>query len=194
VFRYDKRVGQYRGESGRFVSPAQVAAVVAESVESLADRLEGYAEQMVRGKLSVANFQLSSAADIKDVHIQLGLLASGGEKLDDSINKELSSQFNRLKKFGSEVAGGNLSVPQIKARVRAYANSAKPSFYSTEILSKSRSGIKTGKRRLDNQAKHCRSCLAYAGLGYVSLSDLIAPGIDCECSYGCKCAIIYRYY
>jgi hypothetical protein len=194
MYKYDARVGQYRGETGQFVSPAKIAVVVAQSIDSLADRLEGYADGMIRGKLSVANFQFSSASDIKDVHIQLGLLASGGGKLDKAVEEELSGQFDRLKRFGSEIVEGNLSVPQIRARARAYSNSAKLSFYKMEVLSKSRSGIKTGKRRLDSQAKHCQSCLRYAGLGYVSLADIISPGTNCECTYGCKCSIVYRYY
>jgi hypothetical protein len=194
LFRYDIRTGQYRGAGGRFVSPAQIAVVVEETTNSLGDRLEQYADKMVRGRLSVADFQLSSASDLKDVHIQLGLLASGGGKIDDEVKKELSEQFKRLRKFGDDIIGGDLSVPQIKARARSYANSAKLSFYRLELLAKGKANVKSGKRQLDSQAKHCRSCLRYAGLGYVPLSDVVLPGIDCECTYGCKCSIVFRYY
>jgi hypothetical protein len=149
---------------------------------------------MVRDRLSIANFQLSVANDLKNTHIQLAMLASGGGKIDLAVETELGEQFDRLDKFGQSIARGELSVPQIKARTRQYANSARMSFYKIEALSKARSGIKTGKRLLDNQAKHCASCLRYAGLGYVPLAELISPGTDCECGYGCKCSVVYRYY
>lgn len=191
---YDDRTGQYRGTGGRFVSPAQVANVVAEAIDQLGDRLSQHSDNLVRGKLSVADWQFSIASQLKDVHIQLGLLASGRGTIDKEVEIELSSQFDRLDQFGQAISRGELSVVQIKARARQYANSARVSFFQVESLSKARSGVKTGKRILDNQAKHCSSCLRYAGLGYVALADLISPGIDCECSYGCKCSVIYRYY
>ena len=194
LYQYDDRVGQYRGSGGRFVSPAKIAVVVAETVDRLGDRLTGYADGMISDRLTIADFQYSVAQDLKDAHIQLGLLANGGGKIDKQVETELAEQFDRLDKFGQDIASGRLSVPQIKARARQYSNSARMSFYRIEALSKSRSGIKTAKRRLDSQAKHCASCLRYAGLGYVSLADLILPGTNCECTYGCKCSLVYRYY
>lgn len=193
-YQYDDRVGQYRGAGGRFVSPAKIAVVVAETVDRLGDRLTGYADAMISDRLTIVNFQLSAANDLKNTHIQIGLLANGGGVLDKAVEVELGEQFDRLDKFGGEIASGRLSVPQIRQRTRQYANSARLSFYRVEALSKARSGIKTGKRILDTQSKHCTSCIRYAGLGYVSLADLISPGTNCECSYGCKCSVTYRYY
>lgn len=193
-YTYDSRVGQYRGAGGRFVSPARIAVVVAETVDRLGDTLSGFADALVQDRLSVANFQLSVASELKSAHIQLTLLANGGGKLDKAVEIGLSEQFDRLDKFGQAISLGELSVPQIKQRARQYANSAKVVFYQIEALSKARSGIKTGKRMLDSQAAHCWDCLRYAALGYVSLADLITPGISCQCNSACKCSVVYRYY
>lgn len=193
-YQYDDRVGQYRGAGGRFVSPAQIAVVVAETVDRLGDRLTRYADGMIADRMSVGNFQLSVANDLKYTHIQLGLLANGGGTLDKAVESELAEQYDRLNRFGKDIVSGLLSAPQIRARTRSYASSARQSFYRVESLSKARSGIKTAKRLLDNQSKHCPSCLRYAGLGYVPLAELILPGTKCECNYGCKCSVVYRYY
>lgn len=194
-YRYDIRVGQYRsGTSGRFVSPSEIAIVVAESVERLSDTLSDCADNLVRDRLSVADFQLSVASELKNSFIQLSQLASGGGEIDKAVENSLGEQLDRLDKFGQAISRGELSVPQIKSRSRQYANSARVLFFQVEASSKARSGIKTGKRILDSQAKHCSDCLRYAGLGYVSLVDLISPGTNCECNTGCKCSVVYRYY
>lgn len=194
-FRYDIRVGQYRsGTSGRFVSPSEIAIVVAETVDRLGDTLSGYSDQLIRDRLSVANFQLSVASELKNTFIQLSQLASGGGKIDKAVEDGLGEQLDRLDKFGHAIARGELSVPQIRARARNYSNSARVLFFQIEALSKARSGIKTAARRLDNQAKHCQDCIRLASLNFVPLSELVAPGTNCECNVGCKCSVVYRYY
>ncbi len=194
VYKYDPRAGAWRGANGRFVSPSAVAQVVSETVERLGDTLSGFSDQLIRDRLSVADFQLSVASELKSTFVQLSLLASGGGAIDKAVEDGLGDQLDRLDKFGQAIARGELSVPQIRARARQYSNSARVLFFQIESLSKARSGIKTGKRILDSQAKHCSDCLRYAGLGYVSLSDLISPGTNCECNVGCKCSVVYRYY
>lgn len=194
-YRYDIRVGQYRsGTSGRFVSPSEIAIVVAESVDRLGDTLSGYADALINDRLSVANFQLSVASELKNSFIQLSLLASGGGKIDKAVEDGLGEQLDRLDRFGQAIARGELSVPQIRARSRAYVNSARVLFFQVEALSKSRSGVKSARRILDNQAKHCGDCIRLAGLGYQSLELLVLPGTFCECNVGCKCSVVYRYY
>jgi hypothetical protein len=194
-YRYDSRVGQYRsGISGRFVSPSQIAVVVASTVDRLGDTLSDFSDQLIRDRLSVANFQLSVASELKNTFIQLAQLASGGGAIDKAVEDGLGEQLDRLDKFGQAIGRGELSVPQIRARARAYSNSARVAFFQIEALSKARSGIKTAARRLDSQAKHCKDCLYYASLLYVPLSELISPGTNCECNVGCKCSVVYRYY
>lgn len=193
-YTYDSRTGQYRGAGGRFVSSSEIAIVVAETIDQLGDTLSSCADNLIRDRLSVANFQLSVASELKNTFIQLSQLASGGGIIDKAVDDGLGKQLSRLDKFGQAIGRGDLSVPQIKARARQYANSARVLFFQIEVLSKARSGIKTGKRILDSQAAHCSDCLRYAGLGYVSLADLISPGTNCECNTGCKCSVVYRYY
>jgi hypothetical protein len=195
MYKYDSRTGQYRGNlSGQFVSRAQIAYVVDETVSNLSDRLASHTNRMIADRLSVAQWQSEMADSLKIAHIQLGLLANGTGTIDKSVSDELSAQFDMLDGFGKSIARGELSVPQIRARARQYANSAKISFYQAEKSAKERSGLKTAKRMLDNQSKHCSDCIRYAGLGYVSIADLISPGTNCECNSGCKCSVVYRYY
>jgi hypothetical protein len=194
VYKYDPRAGAWRGKNGRFVSPVAVAQVVDESVNLLSDTLYGFADSLIRDRLSVANFQLSVASELKNSFIQLSILASGNDKIDKAVEDGLGEQLDRLDKFGHSISKGDLSVVQIRARSRQYSNSARVLFFQVEALSKARSGIKTGKRILDRQAVHCVDCLRYAGLGYVALADLISPGTNCICNVGCKCSVVYRYY
>jgi hypothetical protein len=194
MYKYDNKTGQYRGASGKFVSRAEIAHVVAQTVDTLADQLSRHTDDLIRDKLSVADWQSSIASELKNSSIQMSLLASGGGDIDKSITVQLNEQFDRLDKFGRSIARGELSVPQIQARARNYANSTRVAFYQVESISKARSGLKSAKRILDNQAKHCPDCLRYASLLYVPLSQLISPGTNCECNAGCKCSVVYRYY
>lgn len=195
MYKYDPRAGAYRSiKTGRFVSSAEVSQIVAETVDRLGDTLSGYSDQLIRDRLSVADFQLSVASELKNTFIQLSQLASGGGKIDKAVEDGLGEQLDRLDKFGQAIARGELSVPMIKARARAYSNSARVLFFQIEALSKKRSGVVSAKRILDSQAAHCGDCLRLASLLYVPLDQLVVPGTFCECNVGCKCSVVYRYY
>lgn len=194
MYKYDSKSGQWRGENGRFVSRFQIAQVLDETVNNLANRLSRHTGLLILDRVSVANWQLSVGTEIKDSLIQVGLFAGGGTLNKGIVEKELGDQLERLDRFGRQIANQELSVLQIRARARQYANCLKPCFYKVETEVKQKAGVKSAKRVLDNQSRNCSSCLRYAGLNYVSIDSLIPPGTNCECGYGCKCSVIYRYY
>ena len=193
-YKYERSTGQYRGNDGRFVSPSIIATLVNTTQNALRDDLKQITSKLTSNRLSIAQWQAEMMSALKTTHYQLALLGSGNADVSKLVAKGLADNALQLDRMGNSIAQGKYSATQISNYAANYANSTKATFYEAQIEARGESGIKTAKRVLDGQAKHCQDCLRYAGLGYVSLEDLVLPTNDCECGQGCKCSVVYRWY
>lgn len=194
-YKYERSTGQFRNLSnGRFVSPSIIATIVETTQNTLRDDLKRLTSKLTSDRISIAQWETGMLSKLKTTHYQLALLGSGGSDVSGLVAKRLAGNALELDRMGNSIGQGKYSAAQILNYAGNYANSTKETFYSAQIEARGESGIKTAKRVLDGQAKHCRDCLRYAGLGYVSLEDMVLPTNDCECGDGCKCSVVYRWY
>jgi hypothetical protein len=196
---YDRRAGQYRGPDGRFVGRSRIEALIQGEISQNQTSVRDLTTSLLLGSLSLPEWQTSIAQTLKYSHIRMGLLASGGRNATDSsdygtIGAELRSQYQYLNKFAIEIEKGELSEAQILSRVNQYARSPKITFYKLELQTRLNDGFKRGRRLMDLQSNHCKSCINYQRLDWVNLSDVIAPGTSCECRMHCQCRIFYSRF
>jgi hypothetical protein len=155
--------------------------------------------QLIGNAIDLGTWQNTIAATLTDSHIRMGLLASGGSNVAGdkellSIGAELKKQFGYLNSFATALENGELSPEQTLARVAQYAKSGRSTFYKLELETRRSDGFQRGKRLLDIQSNHCSSCVNHQRLEWVDLSDLIAPGTDCECRVNCRCRLMYSKF
>ncbi|MEP0872112.1 hypothetical protein NDA01_20050 [Trichocoleus desertorum AS-A10] len=184
-----------RGRSP-FYCRAKVLRLVDAEATRLETRLSDHARLPTQDKISVAEFQLRIAEDVKLSHLRMAAFVAGGEKQLNArhfgtAGQKLRRQYKHLQGFGDAVAQGELSEKQILARAKSYGVSARTAFFKSEKLTRVSYGAREAKRSLDIQSRHCSSCLGHSTGGlWFRIDQVVAPGVDCECQSRCRCRIV----
>lgn len=209
-YSYDKKSQRFRNKtSGRFLSQNQAINILENGLSDRRSKITESIDRYLSGKIEIDRFILQIADSIKDLHVLNAVIAVGGRK-DQLSKKQLEVLRTRVKneltttkdpfsgdKYGLQVLTrdllkGNLSEAQLRDRLNKYADSANLTQEFLKCETQKSNGKKEGLRKLGASHKNCTECLAYAGLGWVSIDKLVLPGQACSCRSNCKCSIIYR--
>lgn len=195
---YNPRSGRYQRADGQFVGKEAIQNLIAQEQQRLAARLQGHTRLMVDRQISLAEWESRMAGSLRDSHLAIGAVGSGGKSRMTSrqfgaIGYQLRRQFQYLDGFAQALHQGKLTRTQAIARAGLYADSITTTFHRAEQISRQSEGFDEALRALDPQAKHCPSCLTYSTNGqWKPLVDVVSPGNNCECGQRCKCQIYYR--
>lgn len=197
-YLYEKSTGQFRDRStGRFVTLDVVENAIDTEVLTLQNKLGAIALDYTEGRTDIPTFQTRMAEAIKDSHLRVGAIASGGirrlnQKHFGAIGGRLSNEYvNYLYKFGTDLSSNDYSPEYIIWRAKLYARSPRQSFNLLRKLTLTQDGEFEGWRTLSD-AIHCKSCPNYVTNGWVDLNTIVAIGAKCECRGNCKCRIRVR--
>ena len=196
---YDKTTGQYR-DKGKAVPQSDLDLAIAGEALRLKAELRIKAAALTQGRITFEQWQESTAKGLKDSHIRMAIVASGG-KANTVANsyliagRNLKSEYENLRNFAKDIKGGNLSKAQIVARAQLYSNSIYRTYYETYHFQKAeREGFTLAKRDLDPFAKHCLDCPNHATGGRFLPADQVVPkGVDCACRGNCRCRLTYKF-
>ena len=197
AIQYDNRLHRYRDSAtGRLVAFEDVVSVVEAEVTTAERNLERLTKQMLKGELSVDQWQKASAERIRDTSVRVGLVASGGRKQTTqqnygAIGAELRQQYTFLHDFGVEIEQGLVSDKQALNRIRQYGRNTRATFYKIEFQRRAKVGYLV-KRILDPQSEHCASCIFHQQLNFTSIVNVTPIGVDCECRSRCRCRLIFK--
>lgn len=138
---YDRRTGQFHGGDRRFIARAEVLRLVDAEATRLETRLSDHARLPIQDKISVAEFQLRIAEDVKPSHLRMAAFGAGGEKQLNArhfgtAGQELRQQYKYLQGFRDAIATGELSPKQILSRAKSYGVSARTAFFKSEKLTR----------------------------------------------------------
>jgi hypothetical protein len=197
--RYERSLGQFRGQNGRIVGRAKVLSLVDEEAARLSVRAQALARLLTAGKIAISDFQERLAVALKLSHLRMTTLAAGGregltQRHYGRVGYELRTQYEFLHGFGQDLEAGKYDKAEdIVRRAGMYGASSRTAFFESEKLTKEMEYFNEAKRDLDPQSKHCPSCLRYSTNGlWRPITQVIAPGVQCECRSKCKCRILYR--
>lgn len=171
---YERRMADHRGAIAR-----------------LTDRLEA-------GDISVADWQRGIAASLKETHLQLRMLAVGGrdrmtQRHYGSVGGFIRADTDRLARFGQQVAKGDLTMTQIRARAALYGQAnLRREYERGREWAALDSGYLLERRVLKPGADHCKGCYQEAQLGWVRIGSL-APIGGHECAANDQCHKEYRF-
>lgn len=193
---YDRRVGQYRGDDGRFIPRSEVGRLVDQMSDRLAVRMAAQTRLLIAQKISLPEWQIATASAIKDAHLQAAMLAAGGkDRLTNqhlgTIGAELKRQYKFIDKFAADMSTGEMTEAQALRRSKAYGKSIKLSYSRSEKITRINNGANAGKRILDVQARHCPECLSYARLDWAPIMEIVPVGVACSCQNNCRCRIVF---
>jgi hypothetical protein len=96
-------------------------------------RVLAFTDQMLSDSIGVGSWVNSIRQALKDSYIQSYLFGLGGQQQltqrdYGSIGGMLADQYKYLNSFAAEIAAGNLTPGQIRARIAMYARSAREAY------------------------------------------------------------------
>ena len=214
-FSWDPRIARYRdGDTGRLVARSAVLGIVESSItasaiappvtiDGIVTAGSNFLAQMVgNGLLDPGDWNNLMRGEIKREYIRQYLLGIGGmEQMTParwgSIGGMLGEQYRYLDNFTAEIAAGNLSEKQIRARAEMYINSARESYERANRQAQVAAGMTEMFWALNPAAEHCVDCEDFAAIGWVPIEseafDGCLPCSGCtKCLMSCQCNIEYR--
>jgi hypothetical protein len=196
AWSYDRSIGRYRDEKGKFLSQASVEKLVDARIGKLDGTLKRVTRMLSSGNITLDQWEQSVREAIKSAHIQAAIVGYGGDNMGSGeygrIGQRLRGEYAYLQGFALDLLEQRISAPMALARIGLYAQSVRGSYWQGAELRKQQQGYGLMERVLDAQARHCSDCLRYARAGRVSIGTLPLPGQRCECGANCKCSV--RYY
>ena len=196
---YSAKTGRYIwADSKKFVSRAVISNLLDQEQVRLGTQLRAHTRLLAKNQITLPEWQTRMAIDLRDSHLRMGLLGSGGKSQIGSrqygaIGYQLRQQYNYLDGFAHAIAKGNVSPKQALNRASQYADSIRLTFHRTEQITRGAEGFDEAMRMLDPQARHCSDCIAHSTNGkWVRASAVTIPGTNCKCGQHCRCKIVYR--
>lgn len=199
-WKWNEKAARYMWVNGktRFLSRAQVMSWVDASLRASTQATSTLAQLAHDKMLSPADWQTAMRREIKDEYIRQYLLGRGGR--DQMTSKDwgklgamLKEQYKYLDGFQADVAAGNLTQDQIRARSEMYVNSAREAYERTQGAVAERWGADQERWVIDPTAENCGDCIAYQAEGWQAIGYFPFPGDgSTQCLTNCRCHKEYR--
>jgi hypothetical protein len=196
AWSYDRQIGRYRDERGRFLSKDAVGKLVDGRIDKLENQLKRFTRMLADGSITLDQWQGSVREALKSAHIQAATIGHGGKASMGSaeygrIGQKLRAEYNYLQGFTRDLLDGRLSTPMAIARIGLYAESVRNSYWQGTEMREQKRGFSLMRRILDPQAAHCEDCKLYSARGIVPIGSIPLPGQRCACRAKCRCRVEY---
>lgn len=196
-YEWDARLGRYRDvTTGRIVSNAQVRAALDQVVLQANARVARVTDELIRGKVSLAEWQMEMARQLKLYHTASAALANGGwAQMTPSdwgrVGAELRTQYQYLQRMAWDIQSGRLPLTRRAIlRSQLYTEAMRGTFESERRRRALRKGARE-ERRVLGVADHCGDCVEYEARGWRPINTLPKIG-DSICGARCHCSFEYR--
>src|SRR6478609_2850675 len=194
-FTWNANAGRYTDARGRFVATPTVRDAAQAVVAGSADRMAALSGRLAAGRISLAQWELGMAGEIKAIHLAQAAVAAGGwAQLTPAdfgaVGAALRAQYRYLDGFARAIAAGTQALPGVAARARLYAAAARGTGQGIAGRAAGRAGKHMEANRL-GMAEHCPGCVTETDRGWVPIGQLVPVG-QRQCQVNCKCEVIYR--
>jgi hypothetical protein len=195
-FSWNPATQRYRftsgASSGQFASRSQVEALTEKYISQSKDKISDLADLLISKAINVATFEKAVANQLKTAHINSYALGKGGvgqltQRDYGIMGAELKKEYQYLRNFAQEIAQGNLSPDQIRARLAMYADGLHGSRELGKLEGHRAAGYIWERRSL-HSGESCADCIRYQGQGWMPLGVLPNPGDRCRCRSRCRCS------
>lgn len=196
-YSYDPRSRRYRDNvNGRYVTPTEVRQAIDAVIDVETVKIRALATSLVEGKISLADWQMQMAANLKALHVAVGLAANGGLKNTSAADlgwlaAQVKRQYAYLGKMAREIRTGKQALNgTLVARSALYAQAARTT-YEEMVKRLARIGGMTQEKRVLGLADHCTGCVTQAAKGWQPIGTLLSIG-ETECRGNCRCTFEYK--
>ena len=177
--------------SGQLVSQATVVNEMRRHVAGTFETLNGITSQYYSGSITLEQWQIAVASELKDAHLAESMFAVGGKHNMTAVEYgrvggTLADEYRFLAGFADDIAAGRVSEAQALDRVRQYGKATQQSFWREWSLT--RPGLIEWRL---HPAEHCGDCVELAaGSPYTAETLPTEPGAgDTQCRGNCNCTL-----
>lgn len=122
------------GQTG-FVSERAIAAELAQMQTAMKATLQELTRQAINGEISIAEFQIAFASEIKSATLAQAIFGAGGVRNMNAISYgrvggTLRDQYRRLAEFAQGIADGTISEGKALVRAGMYADTTEAAFWN----------------------------------------------------------------
>lgn len=195
-YGYDPRSLRYRDlVNGQYVASAQVRAAIDSVINAETVKVRGLAESLLAGKLSLADWQVQMAAQLKQLYVAAGIVANGGiasmSQADYGyLGSLIKKQYQYLQNFASEIASGKQPLDgTLAARAALYTEAARALYEDARGRAAQLAGLDL-ERSVLGIADHCSGCLDAADQGWQPIGTVTPIG-ERNCLARCHCTMEY---
>lgn len=195
-FTYDPVAHRYRGSSGKFLSAEQVHGYIVDYSVNLGTALRDLTQQLRQGALSVAEWQLAMAAELKAGHIAAAMAAAGGRQqmtpaLWGAVGQRLREEYRFLSAFADGIASGQIPLDgRVLQRADQYGRDVRETYQRIMQRELARRGVDE-VRNIRHAQDSCQGCIDAEALGFVPLAQMTFPGTR-QCRANCLCTLQHR--
>lgn len=192
---------QWVNGSSRFLSRNTVLGWIEESLATSVSVSDTLSEMVANGLISPADWHNVMREQLKYEYIRQYLLGYGGYNRMDargwgSIGGMLSEQYGYLGNFLDDIASGNLTEGQIRARAAMYFNSSREAYERAHERVAREWGADEEAWNL-GVADHCDDCVVFSEMGYQPIEEDAFGGAypgsgATTCLTNCHCYKSYR--
>jgi len=165
------------------------------------------AERLLRGEISLADWQRQFKEQVKLLHGTSAIAAKGGKKAAMTqhdwgiVGAQCKKQYKYANDFARAVQekaeAGKLTLEGVSHRMGLYANSGTDTFYQIRTEWAEDEEGATEVRWLLSPVENCRECVELHDLGWISLGEFGQigqyPGDGSRlCGPNCACSLDYR--
>ena len=176
---------------GQFVPDITVINEMRRHVAATFDILDNLTSQLYRGQITLGQWQIAVASELKDAHLAQSMFAVGGKQNMSAVEfgrvgGTLADEYRHLSQFADDIAAGRVSAAQAQARIQQYGKAAQQSFWREYSLT--RPGLINW---VLHPADHCPDCVDLAaGSPYTAATLPTHPGAgETVCRGNCNCTL-----
>jgi hypothetical protein len=196
-YGYDPRNRRYRDRlNGRYVSAQDVRGAVDTVIDTETVKIRSLSQSLVDGKISLAEWQVQMASQLKGLHVALGLAANGGLANTSAADlgylaSLMKKQYQFLRDFALQIRRGEQPLDgTLVARAALYTQAARGT-YEDMVGRAAQHGGAHEERSMLGPADHCKGCIAEAAKRWSPIGSLIPIG-ERQCLANCRCTMQYR--
>jgi hypothetical protein len=196
-YTWSEPAARYRdSRTGRFVGKQQVRGALDKAIDSSAKSMKALAQQLRDGNISLADWQVAMAREIKSTHLASAALAKGGwAQLNQSdygrVGQIVRQEYAYLSKLAADIAAGKQPLDgRFLRRAESYIQAGRATYHAIEQREMKVRGFDE-ERNLRHARDSCPGCVDATARGWVTIGTLPPVGSR-DCRRNCRCTIEYR--
>lgn len=182
--------------TGRIVAAAEVRRALDVALDRSTSEVQRLSRELVNGRVTLAEWQLGVARQLKNAHHASAALARGGwaqmtAQDQGRLGPRVKEQYHYLANFAAQIESGQQRLDgTFLRRVTLYTQAPRGTYHDYETRGKQEQGYTECRNEL-GAADHCEGCLAETARGWVPIGSLIPIGSR-QCLSSCRCSLVYR--